>query len=172
MHLVYGTAESLEEENKFDYIVSFGVLHHIVDPIPAVSRMHNALKPKGKCIIWLYGAEGNKLYLSIFNPLRKITTRLSSKMLLKISRVLISGVNIYIGLCSFLPLPMRDYMQKHLRKLNPEQRILTIYDQLNPTYSKYYTKEQAYDLLANHGFVNVECYHRHGYSWTVIGEKT
>jgi hypothetical protein len=46
-----------------------------------------------------------------------------------------------------------------------------MYDQLNPAYAKYYTRTEAIDLLERAGFVNVRVHHRHGYSWTVIGEK-
>lgn len=143
VHLIHSTAESLNMENKFDYVVSFGVLHHIVDPIPAIQAIHRALKPGGKCVIWLYGLEGNRVYLSIFNPLRKITTHLSSSALFKISRALTVCVNFYIKLCSILPLPMHHYMKKHLGKLSSEQRTMTIYDQLNPAYAKYYKKTRS-----------------------------
>jgi hypothetical protein len=53
----------------------------------------------------------------------------------------------------------------------PDKRRLVIYDQLNPAYAKYYTQTEAEQLLARAGFSDVRTYHRHGYSWTVIGTK-
>jgi len=50
-------------------------------------------------------------------------------------------------------------------------RRLVIYDQLNPAYAKYYTREEAQDLLARQGFVDIRLHHRHGVSWTVLGTK-
>jgi hypothetical protein len=46
-----------------------------------------------------------------------------------------------------------------------------VFDQLNPAYAKYYTKEEAIDLLRSAGFSNIEIHHRHGYSWTIVGER-
>lgn len=45
-----------------------------------------------------------------------------------------------------------------------------IYDQLNPAYSKYCTGLEARSLLEDNGLTNVRLHHRHGYSWTVVGE--
>jgi hypothetical protein len=56
-------------------------------------------------------------------------------------------------------------------KMSPEKRRLIIYDQLNPSYSKYYTKREAEKLFIDGKFENVRTHHRHGYSWTVIGTK-
>jgi hypothetical protein len=77
----------------------------------------------------------------------------------------------YIFLCRFMPLPMRNYMRNHYGKLTRSKRRLTVYDQLNPAYAKYYTKAEALELLEAQGFENLKIEHRHGYSWTVRGEK-
>jgi hypothetical protein len=55
--------------------------------------------------------------------------------------------------------------------MSPHKRRLAIYDQLNPAYAKYYTREEAAALLAAAGFVDIRLHHRHGYSWSVIGTK-
>jgi len=62
-------------------------------------------------------------------------------------------------------------MNGYLAKLSPEQHRLVMYDQLNPAYAKYYTREEARALLESAGFSNVRIHHRHGYSWTVVGQK-
>jgi hypothetical protein len=46
-----------------------------------------------------------------------------------------------------------------------------IYDQLNPAYAKYYTRDEAQSLLERHGFSDVRLHHRHGMSWTVVGTR-
>ncbi|MGA2318513.1 MAG: hypothetical protein ABSG71_19365 [Thermodesulfobacteriota bacterium] len=58
-----------------------------------------------------------------------------------------------------------------LEKMSPEKRRLIIYDQLNPSYAKYYTRREAEILLIDGKFKNVRTHHRHGYSRTVIGTK-
>jgi SAM-dependent methyltransferase len=168
---VEGPGEKLPAGLGLDLVVSIGVLHHIPDPRPVLEAAYRGLKPGGGCLVWLYGREGNEAYLRIVEPLRKGTVRLPHRVLVGLAYVMGFGLNTYIGLCRFLPLPMRFYMREVLAKFTPGVRRLTIYDQLNPTYAKYYTKDEAEALLVEHGFVDVRPYHRHGYSWTVMGRR-
>ena len=62
-------------------------------------------------------------------------------------------------------------MRRVMLPLTPAKRRVVIYDQLNPAYAKYYTRDEAHDVLARHGFVDVRLHHRHGYSWTVVGTQ-
>ncbi|WP_145831617.1 hypothetical protein [Bradyrhizobium huanghuaihaiense] len=62
-------------------------------------------------------------------------------------------------------------MRSVLAKFPRSVRRLTIYDQLNPAYAKYYTRAEAEALLSDAGFADVQLYHRHGYSWTVSGTR-
>ena len=77
----------------------------------------------------------------------------------------------YVHLCRILPLPLKKYMTSVLYKMSPQKRRLIIYDQLNPSYAQYYTRQEAEKLLIDGKFKNVRIHHRHGYSWTVIGTK-
>lgn len=154
-----------------DYVTSIGVLHHIPDPVPTVRNMHANLKPGGRAIIWLYGREGNEMYLRLFGPIRKITPRLPHALLVAIVWMLYLPLSLYVLLCRVLPLPMRSYMRNHIGRLDGKTRRLTIYDQLNPTWARYYTRREAESLLKDAGFRDVVSHHRHGYSWTVVGTK-
>lgn len=169
--LVQERGEAIGNFSDLDLITSFGVLHHIPAPEPVVAQCHKALKADGKMLVWLYGREGNELYLTFVLPLRHITKKLPDPILRGLCHTLNVGVDLYLALAKVVPVPMRDYMNKMLGKLTREQRYLTIYDQLNPNYAKYYTKQEAYDLLATAGFRNVEIAQRYGYSWTVCGQK-
>jgi hypothetical protein len=62
-------------------------------------------------------------------------------------------------------------MRNHIDKLSNEVRILTIFDQLNPQYSKYYTKEETINLLKDAGFRDIRIEYRHKYSWSAVGKK-
>jgi SAM-dependent methyltransferase len=163
--------EKLPEGIQLDLVVSIGVLHHIPDPAPVVTAVFKALKPGGRCLVWLYGREGNETYLSFIEPLRRLTTQLPHSALMSLSRVLNLGLGGYLALSRVLPLPMRAYMQNVIAHFPQEVRRLTIYDQLNPAYAKYYKYDEAYALLAAAGFDNVQLHHRHKYSWTVIGTR-
>lgn len=166
-----GVGEGIGRMGPFDLVVSIGVLHHIPDPLPVVEAAFKALKPGGRMLVWLYGYEGNRTYLWFAQPLRVLTTRIPDRMLDVLVRMMDIPLVAYIGLCSFLDLPMRNYMRNVLGRMTPDKRRLVIFDQLNPTYAKYYKRNDAIELLTHAGFVDVAAHHRHGYSWTVIGFK-
>ena len=166
--------EAVGAERDLDYVFSIGVLHHIVDPIPVAHAAYAALRPGGRFVAWLYGHEGNELYLGIVRPLRVVASRLPHPLLAGLSHGLNFVLGGYMRLCrlSPMPLPLGSYVDRVLRKLTREQRRLVIYDQLNPAYAKYYRRAEAEALLADAGFTDIRLEHRHGYSWTVIGTKT
>ena len=43
-------------------------------------------------------------------------------------------------MCKKFPLPMRSYFQSAINNWTEDVKLLTIYDQLNPQYSKYYSE--------------------------------
>lgn len=169
---VQDRGEAVGEQQNLDLVVSIGVIHHIPDPAPVMKAAHKALKPGGKMLVWLYGHEGNETYLRFIQPLRKITQLLPDPVLKGLCHVMAAALRGYLFLCTKVPaMPMRVYMQNVMGKLTPAQRYLTIYDQLNPAYAKYYTRSEAKYLMLDAGFDDVQLAHRHGYSWTVIGTK-
>jgi SAM-dependent methyltransferase len=164
------TGDQFTSDEPLDFVLSIGVLHHIPDPAPVVARMRAALRPGGHAVIWLYGREGNGLYLAVAQPLRAVTTRLPHRALLAVCRVLDVPMSAYIVACRHFRLPLWSYVRNHLGRLSPDVRRLTIYDQLNPRWAKYYTRDEAIALLEAGGFTDVRCHHRHGYSWLVTGQ--
>lgn len=163
--------DMLPASGDLDFVFSIGVLHHIPDPAPVLRAAYHALKPGGTMLAWIYGREGNEAYLAISEPLRIVTRRLPHVMLVALVWGLYPVLAAYIGLAKHLRVPLSRYLNGFLAKLSPAQRRLVMYDQLNPAYAKYYTREEARSLLEDAGFSNVRIHHRHGYSWTVVGEK-
>lgn len=161
----------IPENLNLDYIFSIGVIHHIRQPEAIIAAAYKALKPGGRALIWLYGYEGNEMYLRFALPLRKITIRLPHFLLAATCHFINLLVDAYIIGCKFFKLPLRNYINNVLKKLSRKNRYLVIYDQLNPLNAKYYKKDEARALLEKAGFKDVELYHRHNYSWTVIGIK-
>ena len=141
------TGEQLPPYRDLDYILSIGVLHHIPNPAPVVEAAFEALRPGGHFLVWLYGKEGNSLYLSFISPLRVITKRLPHFMLSFLAEIMYWPLVLYIKFCHRLPLPLKGYMLSVFEKMSPEKRRLIIYDQLNPSYAKYYTRREAETLL-------------------------
>jgi SAM-dependent methyltransferase len=169
--LLNAPGEELPPSGDLDFVFSYGVLHHIADPLPTALAAFAALRPGGKLVLWLYGQEGNRLYLALAAPLRAVTKRLPHAALEAVVRVLGVLTDVYILLCRHLPLPMRRFMREVMAKLPPDKRRLNIYDQLNPAYAKYYTRAECEALMKAAGFAGVRLHHRHGYSWAVVGTK-
>jgi SAM-dependent methyltransferase len=163
--------DAIPAGSNFDYVFSIGVLHHIDDPLPTVKAARQSLRAGGRMLVWLYGHEGNESYLRFAIPLRRITSRLPSPVLAAVSHLLAGALTMYIWLCRPFALPMRQYMRNVLAPMTWRQRMLTVFDQLNPTTAKYYKEGEARALLEDAGFADVRLHHRHGYSWTVIGTR-
>lgn len=170
VRLVRAPGDQLPPGN-YDFVVSFGVLHHIPEPDPVVARAFETLRPGGRIVVWLYGREGNELYLAVFSVMHAVTKRLPDWILHPLSHVLTAALWAYAGACRVLPLPMRGYMRRVIGQYEWRHMCLTVFDQLNPGYAKYYTRAEAESLLTRQGFVDLRVYHRHGYSWTVVGRK-
>lgn len=163
--------EALPHDLAADFVVSIGVIHHIPEPDGTIRACFGALRPGGKCLLWLYGKEGNELYLAFLLPLRRMMGRLPQRAVALVSHGLNALLDLYILLCRRIPLPLQDYVLNVIGRMSRNKRFLVIYDQLKPAYAKYYTGPEAQALLRRAGFVDVRAHHRRGYSWTVIGTK-
>lgn len=156
---------------KADVVLSIGVLHHIEDPKPVVKRAFEILNKGGKFLFWVYGLEGNETYLLFLNNLRKVTKKLPDFLLIITSHILTFFTYPYIFLCKIFNLPLKGFMLTVMSKLDWKWKAFNIFDQLNPSYAKYYSKHEALNLMKSGGFNNIKIHNRHGYSWTVLGEK-
>ena len=154
-----------------DFIYSLGVIHHIKNPTDILKNINKNLKSKGKILVWVYGYENNILYICIYKFLSIITKKLPDKILYFIAMLLNGCLQPYIFLCKFFNLPLKKYFLEVFNKCGWVKRNDIIFDQLNPAYAKYYKKKEIEKELLDAGFVNLKFYHRHSYSWTVLGEK-
>ena len=74
-------------------------------------------------------------------------------------------------LCKFFSLPLKSYLINVFQKHSWEKRKYIIFDQLNPSYAKYYSKKDVENLLIKGGFNKLKIYHHHDYSWLAIAGK-
>lgn len=154
-----------------DFVFCLGVMQFIPQTTPVVRAAKAALKPGGKFIVRVYSKEGNQTYLALLiYPLRLITPKLPHTALAGLVRLLDLALVVYLQFCKVLPLPMRDYFLDVVAKLSPASRRLTIYDQLNPSYVRYYSRHEAETLLGGE-FENIRLYHHRETTWTIIGTK-
>jgi SAM-dependent methyltransferase len=173
VEVIHGRGDELPAGRELDFVISIGVIQFIRDPQPTLAAARDALRIGGKVVIWVYGSEGNAAYVLGLTALRSITTRLPHWALAGFCHLMTGVVDAYIALCRLtqLPLPLRDYLVNTLARVTRRERMLTIYDQLNPSYVKYYRRDEVAGLLENAGFGDVELHHRRGYSWTARGTK-
>ncbi len=165
------TGEDLPGDATLDFVFSIGVIHHIPQPGPVVRAAYRALRPGGRVVIWVYGREGNEALLTFLLPVRRVTQRLPHRVLEGLVRLLDVPVVAYAALCRRFDLPLGGYFRGVLGRFGPRERRLTLYDQLNPAYAKYYRREEVRELLESAGFTDIGLHHRHGYSWTAVGTK-
>jgi SAM-dependent methyltransferase len=163
--------DRLPPSGDLDFVFAIGVLHHIPDPQPVLFAAYRALKPGGRMAAWIYGREGNGFYLFLARPLWWLRRRLSHDGLALFVRLLYPFFWVYMNLCRVLPLPLADYMRRVMVPLTADKRRVVIYDQLNPAYAKYYTRDEARILLESAGFTDIRMHHRHGMSWTIVGNR-
>lgn len=163
--------EEINFENKFDYVFSLGVIHHIPNYETVLKKIMKSLKPNGKFIIWVYAKEGNGLYLLIFNNLRRITIILPDFILRFISKLLAVATYFYSFFCKFFPLPLQKYFNGMFSKLSFKHRAYTIFDKLNASYAKYFKENEFKELLEKSGFKIENLEHRLGYSYTAVCKK-
>jgi SAM-dependent methyltransferase len=168
---VHATGDQLPRDRQFDLITSIGVLHHIPDPVPVVRAAYDALGQGGRFFVWLYGREGNGVYLALTRPLRAVTTRLPHRVVVGLATFLHLLLKPYVRASRVLPLPLSRYFVEVFGHMTDDKQVLIIYDQLRPAYAKYYTRVEACALLASAGFSDIRAHHRHGYSWALVATK-
>ena len=160
------TADKLPGQD-FDWVFCIGVLQFIPDAQTALRSMGQALCSQGRIFVWVYGRENVGIYLIFLKPLRFIAKHLSHRVLGIMAAALVYPATLYGLLCRAFPLPLSEYLCGYFMKLDRYSRKVVIYDQLNPGYSRYYSKAQLKELFENSGFTDLQFYNRLNTSWSV-----
>ena len=151
---------------RFDLCFCVGVVHHLEWPRRAVERLRDTLRPGGRLVVWLYGREGNELWVRFFQLAHPVLRRLPPRAV----HALAYACSVPIHLLLKLPLPWSPYLSSvrrfpfaHLHKI--------VFDQLLPTLTHYYRRSEVEALFEGAGFGSVEIHHNRGYSWTVVARR-
>lgn len=158
------------EEKNLDYVLSIGVIHHIPDPLPVIKNVYRSLKSGGQLVFWVYGSQARG-YVTLQKILRKVTSRMSDSLLHVICRLfafLVSGYAALIRILRVRRAPLYEYLVTTFRPLSIEFRKIVIFDQLNPVWSHYYSRQELESLVCSAGFSRPKIEEKGGYSWTVI----
>ena len=157
----------ISEENLFDVAFSIGVVHHLEFPERAVARMARAVKPGGRVLVWLYGREHNGWIVHVFNPLR---TALFSRLPLGLVHALSWPLTAVLWLMLWLGLQRLEYFRL-IRRFSFEHLRAIVFDHMIPRIARYYTRDEAIELLRNAGLESVAAAWVNEMSWSVCGRK-
>jgi len=138
--------------DQFDFIFSFGVIHHSPEPKACLKEIFRVLKPGGEICLTVYPSYG--MYFSS-KYIRRITTKIPNKLLYLLT-------TIYV---SIFYLPYRYFFIRHtiLGKLIPislsnsfKEAILDTFDCYSPKFQHTFHSYEMYEILKSIGFTNIK----------------
>jgi SAM-dependent methyltransferase len=133
----------------FDFVYSWGVLHHTPDPPRAFAQLPPLVKPGGKLMAFVY-AKYNKAYLATTEFYRRFTTRLPQRLLLKLSYI---AVPLYY--VSKIPVIgtfiTRILLPVSVRPPTHRWRVGNTFDLYSPKYAFTYDHVEVHDWFRHAG---------------------
>jgi SAM-dependent methyltransferase len=168
-------------KNKVDMVYSLGVIHHLPSAEQAFKSLYKIVKPSGKLVVWVYGAENNQWLVKYLDPIRvNITSKLPMTVLYPIAATMAFFLWLLLRLVykpafRFLPrlsksLFYADYFQ-HMVNEPLHQNVHTILDHLLPPFSHYISKSTLSSWIAGVG-AKSKIENLRNYSWTAIVQKS
>jgi ubiquinone/menaquinone biosynthesis C-methylase UbiE len=149
------------QDQCFDIVYSFGVLHHIPDVDKAITEIWRVLKPGGELLIMLYNKTSINYYVEILF-LRKLFLR----------SLVIPGV---IPLFSKLGFP-KEKLERHAelyrgsRLMSAEEWLSRNTDGPDNPYTRAYNSKDAMSLLENFIVISNEVYFFDPRHWGIFGK--
>ncbi len=144
--------EDLPWQNEFDFIFSIGVVHHTKHPDIVMKELYEALKPGGEVLLWVYSSVGYEGVLKILNPIRKYITSHMNLRLLHVVTYLCS-IPLYAWIHLF---PVKKPYFQQMKTFSFSHMHSILFDQLLPEIARYYSKDEAADLVSQ--FKDAEVY--------------
>ena len=161
------SAYDLPYRDRFDYVFSIGVIHHLEQPKLALKQMARAANVGGKVAIWVYGAENNRWLTSCLNPARRV-------LFSRLPIGLVHHLSIYPTAFLWVALRLRirpiayfrlisTFSFTHLRSI--------VFDQMLPRIAHYWSGEEVMSLMKDAGLQEVRLDWVNEMSWAAIGTK-
>jgi SAM-dependent methyltransferase/uncharacterized protein YbaR (Trm112 family) len=137
----------------FDLAYSIGVLHHTPDPSTAFGRVAATVKANGQMAVYLYSRYGIGSRLT--DLIRKVTTRLPSKLMLVLSAAAVPAYFVYqvpvLGKVLRLVLPISEIPDWRWRWLDT-------FDWFTPKYQFKFLYPEVFRLFRENHFRDVEIF--------------
>jgi len=138
-HVIRADIYRLPLRRCFDLAYSVGVLHHLPDPHRGFESVLTKIKPGGRMIAWVYGAENNGWITQLVSPLRE---RVLSRMPMPALKAASYGLTL-LGLYPALKLVYGP--------VNRSPRLRPLRDRL--FYTDYLSSIAPYSFEHIHGIV-------------------
>jgi 2-polyprenyl-3-methyl-5-hydroxy-6-metoxy-1,4-benzoquinol methylase len=137
----------------FDFVYSWGVLHHTPDPPHAFAQLPPLVKPGGKLMTFVY-SNYNKAYLATTELYRKVTTRLPQKLLLRLCYVAIPLY--YVSKVPLLgPFLTRILLPVSVRPPTHRWRVGNTFDLYSPAYAYTYDHVEVHSWFRDAGLSDI-----------------
>jgi len=167
------------QDGTFDFIYSFGVLHHLSSPERGIHELVRVLRPGGGLAIYLYEDFSERAWawrwlLRLSNQLRRVTTRLPHRLLYALcqlgSPVAYLLFTVPARIFSHVPggralansMPFRH-------GTGPCSLVGDLYDRFSAPVEQRYSRAEAAGLCRNTGLERLVVAHERG--WMVAGLK-
>jgi SAM-dependent methyltransferase len=177
VHVVQADLYHLPLKSCFDLIYSIGVLHHLVEPEVGFQKLVAHLASGGRILAWIYGYEGNELYIKFLDPLRKITCHLplwlNKSLAALVAAVLwipMTLVYLPLDMIHIRVLPFHEYLV-YFHRLGFRFFWGTVFDKLIPPISHYYRREEFTLWFSNAKLFDITIIRRNSNSWSGCGVK-
>lgn len=153
--------------DEFDIAYSIGVIHHLQEPERALAQMVAAVKRGGRVMIWVYGAENNRLVTALLDPVRKtLFSRLPVGVVhhlsLYPSALLWVLLRAGFGRIAYFEL-LRRLSFGHLRSI--------VFDQMLPKIAHYWPRDTVERMMRGQGLREIRLQWINEMSWCAIGTK-
>jgi SAM-dependent methyltransferase/uncharacterized protein YbaR (Trm112 family) len=145
----------------FDLVFSYGVLHHLTDPLAVFRVLGELVAPGGQLSIWVYGPRQGTTRVAT-GALRGAAAAMTLEQLHKFSRVIASGLRLFSHTPYRLlgPIPPFGSILSHL-PVHDHHRwpydvvVADVYDRLRVPVTAYFRGEELERWFAEAGYADI-----------------
>ena len=164
---------------QFDFVYSYGVLHHLPHPDAALAELVRVLKPGGLLAVYVYEDFSSRSWIERFflwaaNQLRHVTVRMPPRWLFRLCQLLSPLVFLVctvpamlLARVPFLEPLSRRIPYHHARR--PLRLAPDLYDRLATPIERRYSRPAVERWLAGMGLTGVQVHPLRG--WVGYGRK-
>lgn len=137
---------------SFDITLCIGVLHHLTDPYAGFVELVKTVKSGGTIAIWVYGRKDNRLALFVYEPIRRVTTHISHRVLYWLSL----PVALVVEMCNQAMLPVFGYY----RRFPFRTKWNDSFDVFSAPSAKYYDLQEIHKWFEDAGLRDIQVSYR------------